>query len=117
MLLAAEPDLAVIGEASDVATVPDQVSDLHPDVIVMDGDMARLNGLATVHALRTACPYAAIIILSICDDAQTRGDAAAAGAAAFIAKSMPAGVLLTAIRQVARQRGSGSTAIFSPLRL
>ncbi len=116
MLLAAEPDLVVVGEASDVATVLDQVSGLHPDVIVMDVDMSRLNGLVTVDTLQTACPQAAIIVLSIHDDAKMRGDAAAAGAVAFIAKSMPVDMLLTAIRQVAGQRGSGSTATVSPLR-
>lgn len=116
MLLAAEPDLAVVGEASDVATVPGQVPGLHPDVIVLDVDMLHLNGLGTMNTLQTACPRAAIIVLSIDDDAKTRGDAAAAGAAAFIAKSMPVEVLLTAIRQVACQRGHGTTATASPLR-
>ena len=56
---------------------------------------------ATANALCMICQQAPVIILSMHDDALIRARAKAAGAAAFVAKSMPASTLLTTIRQVA----------------
>ncbi len=109
MFLAGEPDLCVIAEAPDGAAALDLATRLHPDIVVMDVDMPRLDGIATASSLRRICPQMGIIMLSLHDDARTRAHAAEAGAAAYVAKSMPVATLLTAIRQVACQRGNGST--------
>ena len=108
MMLAAEPDLCVIGEATDGAAALDLATLLRPDIVLLDVDMPRLDGLATASALRSVCPQASVIILSFHDDACARKIAANTGAAAFVAKSMPAATLLTAIRQVACQPRGGS---------
>lgn len=114
MRLSVEADFAVIGEATDGAAALDLAASLRPDVVLMDVDMPRLNGIATVSALRSICPHASVIMLSFQDDALTRTLAEQAGAAAFIAKSLPADALLTAIRQAACQSGSG-TVVFTLL--
>ena len=100
LMLAAEPDLCVIGEASDGEVALDLAASLRPDIVLMDVDMPRKDGIATTSALRMVCPQASVIILSFHDDARTRLLAEDAGAAAFVAKSMPADALLAAIRQV-----------------
>ena len=99
MRLAAEADLSVIGEASDAQIAVDMSAALHPDVVLMDVEMPR--GDATANALCLICQQAPVIILSMHDDARTRTRAKEAGAAAFVAKSMPAEALLATIRQVA----------------
>jgi DNA-binding response OmpR family regulator len=76
---------------------------LRPDVVLMDVEMPRMDGIVATRALRRIRPQAAVIMLSIHDDALTRALACDAGAAAFVAKSMPADTLLTMIRQVAQQ--------------
>jgi DNA-binding NarL/FixJ family response regulator len=101
MLLAAEPDLQVVGEASDGEGALSLAQTLNPDVVLMDVEMPHADGIATTQALRTACPHVAVIMLTIHDDAHTRERAEHAGAAAFVPKSMPAKVLLATIRQVA----------------
>jgi DNA-binding NarL/FixJ family response regulator len=99
MRLAAESDLSVIGEAADAQTAVDMSAALYPDVVLMDVEMPR--GDATANALCLICQQAPVIILSMHDDALTRTRAKEAGAAAFVAKSMPAEALLATIRQVA----------------
>ena len=100
MRLAAESDLSVIGDASDAQTAVDMSAALHPDVVLMDVEMPHDD--ATANALDLICQQAPVIILlSMHDDALTRARAKEAGAAAFVAKSMPADTLLSAIRQVA----------------
>lgn len=99
MRLAAESDLSVVGEASDDQTAVDLTAALHPDVVVMDVEMPRSD--ASADALCLICQQAPVIVLSMDDDAFTRACAKEAGAAAFVAKSMPAEVLLATIRQVA----------------
>jgi DNA-binding NarL/FixJ family response regulator len=101
MLLDAESDLSVIGEACDGEAALDLATSLCPDVVLMDVEMSRMDGLAATSALRLIRPQAAVIILSLHDDAPTRARARDAGAAAFVAKSMPAATLLTTIRRVA----------------
>ena len=113
MRLSAEPDFSVIGEASNGKAALALVGGLCPDVVVMDVEMPYLDGIATTRALRLACPSAEVIILSLHDDETTQAHAKKAGAAAFVAKSMPTEKLLTAIRQVAHRLGDASIASVS----
>ena len=104
MRLAAEADFSVIGEATDGQVTLDLITSLRPDVVLMDVDMPRLDGIATASALRLSCPQTSVIMLSFQDDALTCRLAEQAGAAAFVAKSMPVDTLLTAIRQASQMK-------------
>ena len=104
MRLAAETDFSVIGEATDGQAALDLTTSLRPDVVLMDVDMPRLDGIATASALRLMCPQTSVIMLSFRDDVLTRRLAEQAGAAAFVAKSMPADTLLTAIREASQMK-------------
>ena len=59
-------------------------------------------------AIEGPAPKTRVVILSILDDAQTRGRAQAAGAVAFVEKRGATGTLLSAIRQAAAQAGKSS---------
>jgi DNA-binding NarL/FixJ family response regulator len=104
MRLAAEPDLCVVGETADCEAALDLTTSLCPDVVLVDVEQSRMDKTATVNAFHSICRQFPVIILSTRDDAPTRAYAAAAGAAAFISKSMPIDALLTAIRQVPQMR-------------
>ena len=104
MRLAAETDFSVIGEATDGQAAVDLTTSLRPDVVLMDVDMPRLDGIATASKLRLMCPQTSVIMLSFQDDVLTRRLAEQAGAVAFVAKSMPADTLLTAIRQASQMK-------------
>ncbi len=98
--LAAEPDLSVVGEASDGEAALELAQALSPDVVLMDVEMPHMDGIAAANALREIFPNICVIMLSIHDDAHTRSCSEKAGAVAFISKSVPADMLLETIRQV-----------------
>ena len=103
MRLLLEPDLLVVGEASNGKEALALGQTLFPDVVLMDIEMPEMDGITATAALHTAVPQTAVIMLSIHDDATTRARAQAAGAVAFVEKRGTAEGLLVAIRQVAHQ--------------
>jgi DNA-binding NarL/FixJ family response regulator len=105
MRLSAEADLCVVGEAEDGMAVLELAKMISPDVVLLDVEMPHLDGIKTAKALHAMCPHVGIIMLSIHDDALTRARAQGAGAAAFVAKTLPTDILLTTIRQVAHSGG------------
>ena len=98
-----EPDLEVVGEASTGTEALALAQTLTPDVVLMDIEMPEMDGIAATTALRRAVPQSTVVILSIYDDAQTRGRAQAAGAVAFVEKRGATDALLAAIRLAAAQ--------------
>jgi DNA-binding NarL/FixJ family response regulator len=104
MRMALESDLLIVGEASDGAMAIEQVRLLQPDVVVMDVRMPLVDGIAAADTIRHQNPTAAIVMLSLYDDRNTRKRALAAGATAFISKQQPVEDLLSVIRQVRPQR-------------
>jgi DNA-binding NarL/FixJ family response regulator len=101
MRLELESDLSVVGEAGDGLDALDSARALAPNVILMDVEMPRMNGIDATRALRSQVPAAAVVILSLHDDPETKSRARAAGASAFVAKHDIDSGLLDAIRQAA----------------
>jgi len=99
MRLALESNLKVIGEAGDGLAAIELVHQLHPDVVLMDVEMPRLDGIVATRALRAIAPDTAVIIVSLYSDANTEGRALAAGAAAFVGKHAGEEALLAAIQR------------------
>lgn len=102
MRFAAEPDLCVVGEAADSESGLFLATTLYPDIILIDVDMLHIDVISLVKTLHSACPRVPIILISMYDDALTFKQAKKAGAAAFVAKSLPADTLLATIRQFAQ---------------
>jgi DNA-binding NarL/FixJ family response regulator len=108
VLFRQEPDLQIVGEASTGTEALALVQTLTPDVVLMDIQMPEMDGIEATAALRRVAPQSAVVILSIHDDAQTRVQAQAAGAVAFVEKCGTTEALLAAIRLAAGQAGKRS---------
>ncbi|MDW8326752.1 MAG: response regulator transcription factor [Anaerolineales bacterium] len=102
--LGAEPDMNIVGEAEDGESALQLVTQLQPDIVLMDIDMPRLDGLAATSALQAAAPQSAVVILSLYDDDFLQSRAREAGAAAFVSKHQALDELAAVIRKVARPR-------------
>jgi DNA-binding NarL/FixJ family response regulator len=93
-------DLLLLGafpRASDAAT---QVAELRPDVILMDIDMPKMNGIEAVRQIRVHDKRAQIIMLTVFDDSSHVLDAICAGANGYLLKQHVSDRLPDAIRQV-----------------
>ena len=99
--LALEPNMEVVGEASDGAEAISLARALRPDVVLMDVEMPGMDGISATAALRSVVPHSVVVILTLYDDAATRTRAQEAGAAAFVANHRIEERLLTEIRRVA----------------
>lgn len=108
-IINAEEDLAVVGEASDGAEVPDAVARLRPHVILMDVRMPRLDGIqATRHILDTVREPPKIIVVTTFENDEYVYDALKAGANGFLLKRTRPEEILQAVRMVAH----GDTLLF-----
>jgi two-component system chemotaxis response regulator CheB len=87
-LLSAEPDLVVVGFAQDGVEAIDKARALRPDVITMDVDMPRLDGLGAIAAIMREAPARVLVICSVSEERQLDLSfrAMAAGALELIAK-------------------------------
>ena len=100
-----EPDIVVIGEASNGEQAIELVHELSPDIVLMDVEMPGMDGITATTALRANTLQSAIVMMSIHDDAHTRARAQAAGAAAFVEKSGTLEELLTTVRHIVEITG------------
>ena len=101
MRLEIEPDTEVVGEAADGAGAVDATAAHAPDVVIMDVRMEGVDGIEATAALRLAYPEVGVVVLTLQDDAETRGRAEAAGVAGFVGKHQPEGDLIEELRRVA----------------
>jgi DNA-binding NarL/FixJ family response regulator len=101
MVLGAEPDLDIVGEAGDGADAVELARRLLPDVVLMDIRMPRLDGVAATRAIVAARLPVRVLILTTFDIDEYVVGALRAGASGFLAKDVPADDLVAAIRTVA----------------
>ncbi|MBE1487401.1 DNA-binding NarL/FixJ family response regulator [Plantactinospora soyae] len=101
MILGGVPDLRVVGEVSDGAEVLPAVEAYHPDVVLMDIRMPRMDGLAATEALRRTPQPPEVLILTTFDVDEYVLRALRAGASGFLLKDTPPAEIVQAIRRVA----------------
>ncbi|MGW2156597.1 response regulator [Nonomuraea sp. NPDC001699] len=101
MILDAEPDLHVAGEATDGDQATRLARHLRPDVILMDVRMPGLDGIQATRQIARDCPTSRVLILTTFDLDEYAFAGLKAGAAGFLPKNTPPADLLSAIRNVA----------------
>lgn len=98
-LIESEPRLRVVGEAANGEEAIRQARVLHPDVVVMDINMPKLNGIEATRRLREELPSIAVIALSMHEDQSMINAIREAGAVSYIAKGGVSEELSRAIRE------------------
>lgn len=101
MIIDAEPDITVVGEAGDGVEALDLTRRLQPDVVLMDIRMPRMDGVEATRRLVESRSPARVLILTTFDLDEYVVGALRAGASGFLPKDVPADDLVEAIRTVA----------------
>lgn len=99
-LLDAEPDMVVVGEAGDGFECVDLAREIEPDVVILDINMPRCNGLEALGELREQAPNSRVLVLTMHDDAGYLRRVLAGGGVGYVLKQAASDELLSAIRAV-----------------
>ena len=101
-LLAAQPDLEVVGQAENGAEAVALAAATAPDVVLMDVRMPVLDGIAATRQVIAGTPGTRVVVLTTFDVDDYVLDAIRAGASGFLLKDAPPDDLVAAVRIVAR---------------
>jgi len=105
MVLAAEPDLEVVGEAADGESGVRAVTALRPDVVLMDVRMPGMDGLEAARRIIAADLPTRVVVLTTFDEDEYVAAALRAGVSGFLLKVAPPEDLVAAVRTVAAGQG------------
>ena len=100
MVLEEEPDIELVGQASDGAEAVEKAAESLPDVVLMDIRMPRSSGIEACRAMKEAAPSAKIVILTISDEEEDLFEAIRAGASGYLLKDIPLDEVADAVRAV-----------------
>ena len=101
-LLNAQPDIVVVGEASEGEGALRQIEALRPDVVLLDCCLPGLEGPAVAAAIRERHPTVSVLALSAYDDDRLLWGMWAAGAVGYVLKDAPLERILAAVRAAGR---------------
>jgi len=101
MLLDAQDDIEVVGEASDGDRAIEQAAALSPDVVLMDVRMPGMDGIEATRQIVAAQPAVRVLVLTTFDLDEYVYAALQAGASGFLLKDAPAAELVRGVRVVA----------------
>jgi len=105
MILAAQADMEIVGEAGNGREAVELAEGLQPDVVVMDVAMPELNGIEATRRLADSSPRTRVLALSMHKDSVYVREILRAGARGYLLKDAIASDLLAAVRAVARGEG------------
>ena len=111
MILNAQPDMEIVGEAANGREAVELAEQLKPDVVVMDVAMPELNGIEATRRVVGSFPHTRVIALSMHKDSVYVREVLRAGARGYLLKDSGAGDLVSAVRAVAQGEGYLSPAV------
>lgn len=109
LVLSAEDDVVVVGEASDGGEAVRMATELMPDVVLMDVRMPGMSGIDAARQIREACGPTRVIMLTVSDDERDLFGAVRAGATGYLLKEVSIEDVADAVRAVA-----GGQSLISP---
>jgi DNA-binding NarL/FixJ family response regulator len=101
-MLALEPDIEVVAEAADGVEAVEKARAWRPDVVLMDIQMPRMNGIVATRTIRQERPQTAVVVLTTYETDDVVFDAITAGAQAYLLKDAEEKEILETIRGVTR---------------
>jgi len=110
-LLSAEEGIEVVGEASNGLEALEKTRKLMPDLILMDINMPRCNGLEATRLIKEEMPHVRIVMLTVSEDDQDLFEAIKSGAEGYLLKTLKARELFEMIRGVLREEAPISRAM------
>jgi DNA-binding NarL/FixJ family response regulator len=110
MIVEGETDLRIVGEAPDGETAVQVVTDLEPDVLLLDVQMPGVDGLAAMERIAESGVRTRVLMLTTFDLDEYVFRAMRSGATGFLLKDMAGEDIVTAVRQAAR----GTDALLAP---
>lgn len=102
-VLKKEPDISVVGEATDGIETLDKVKACRPDVVLLDIGMPNLNGLETIGLLKEACPDTQVVILSMHANESYVRQMLKSGALGYVLKASPSTDIIDAVRAAGKK--------------
>jgi DNA-binding NarL/FixJ family response regulator len=100
MVLTEEPDIELVGEASDGAEAVEKAGEALPDVVLMDIRMPKSSGIEACRAMKEVSPSAKIVMLTISDEEGDLFEAIRAGASGYLLKDIPYDEVADVVRAV-----------------
>ncbi len=105
LILEAQPDMEIAGEAGNGREAVELAEKLHPDVVVMDVAMPELNGIEATRRLAASSPHTRVLALSMHKDSVYVREILRAGARGYLLKDSIDTDLISAVRAVAKGDG------------
>lgn len=102
LMLEAQPDMIIVGEAETGRDVLRQMKTAQPDVILMDVEMPDMNGIEATQRVKEMAPDVAVLALTMYEDDQYFFEMLRAGASGYVPKRAAPDELVSAIRAVSR---------------
>jgi DNA-binding NarL/FixJ family response regulator len=100
VMLEVQPEIKVVGEAGNGRETVRMVSEIRPDVVLMDIAMPELNGIEATRMICESCPTAKVVVLSMHSNTEYIFRALQAGAHGYLLKDSPVKEVKAAIRTV-----------------
>ncbi len=110
-LLSARPDIQIVGEARDGLEAIEAAREFLPDVILMDVNMPRCDGLEATRRIKREMPHVKIVILTVSDDDQHLFEAIKSGAQGYLLKDLEPYQLYDLLESISRGEAPLSGAI------
>src|ERR1700686_5915773 len=111
LILEAQPDMEIAGEAGNGREAVELAEKLQPDVVVMDVAMPELNGIEATRRLASSLPRTRVLALSMQKDSMYVREILRAGARGYLLKDSGDADLIAAVRAVAKGEGYISPAV------